>query len=314
MIRKSAITGILLGLILTVIALYPVFVVYVGPALPDIGNSLESMLGEITLAKSVKVSMALPLLMGLAGAASLISLGVGTIAALRCGSTSFLQGAIAGMISGLFTGFVLYIFVIAPTTTVISASAILSFELGTHYDMGAVEYPIGMVIPFAHLVVVGELKYLLITLLISVAGGGLQGGATGWLRRKHAGDPGPSSLLDCIDDPRGYRVWFRHHDEPILVGMATGLVGGLILVLSDLLNRSASTDATDPLSQWLTIIFKEAATINILKTTDYLLLPVLMTMSVLVVVGVGGVAAFLPKTRLDSCIRACLPPAWRVRW
>ena len=92
MIRKSVITGTVTGLLLTLLTIFPIFVVLVGRAVPAVGCPAEDWLGEILMPGVARISVSLIVLMGLSGLAMLMLLSIGTIAALRSGANSWRTG------------------------------------------------------------------------------------------------------------------------------------------------------------------------------------------------------------------------------
>src|SRR5512142_2639001 len=150
-----------MGLLLSLAMMFPAIDLLVGPAVPSIGKPLETALGVIMLPGLARLSIAQPVLMGLAGLGTLILLSIGTIAALRASANTAHLGLHCGVISGVFAGLMFYIFLVAPTSTVMSGSFLLSYRL----HPGFTSYPSRDVVPFARFALIGELRYLLYTLL-----------------------------------------------------------------------------------------------------------------------------------------------------
>ena len=100
MIKRSALTGLLLGAILALVMIYPL-----------LATNLEPDILQVRRQGTVHV-----LLLVLSGAASLASLVlIGSLAAWRSQVISAGQGFLAGAISGFFGGLMFYLLLYAPT-------------------------------------------------------------------------------------------------------------------------------------------------------------------------------------------------------
>ncbi|MGD8793373.1 MAG: hypothetical protein PVF47_12555, partial [Anaerolineae bacterium] len=107
MIKRSIITGLLVGVLFTLVAFYPVLLLYSRP--------------EIVMPR-LPVGMR-PVLLILSGVLGLAVLPlVGGLAAWRTGASDLGRGFKAGAISGLIVGVMFYVLVLAPTDA-LAASA-----------------------------------------------------------------------------------------------------------------------------------------------------------------------------------------------
>lgn len=291
MIRKSIITGTWLGLLLSLVSVFPALDLFVGKALPAFGARIDMIFGEAGLPGGARLAVTQPVLMVLAAVSTLILLGTGTVAALRAKVTGRRLGLLCGAISGIFAGLVFYILIISPTSTVMAGSSLLAYDPRP----GFTTYPDDLVVPFARFILFGQMRSLLVAMLGGGLLGGLEGLLVGHLRRKHHGPPAPESLMDVVEARGGQRLWFRNYEEPVLSGLLTGVIGGAILVMTDFWSNAASLDQTDETGRWIAGIFAQAAEGVPLQHIQLALLPVLGLLSVLVVVSMGGVAALLPK-------------------
>ena len=157
------------------------------------------------------------LLMASAGAATLIFLLLGSLAAWRVRARTFATGLVAGMISGAVVGLVLYITLVAPTATVMAGADVLKASLPSGTD----HLPETMTVAFVQQVLVGGVNNFWLTLLAAVMVGGVEGGLVGWLQRHASSASHSLALLDVIGDRHGHRVWFEAgRDEAVRAGTA----------------------------------------------------------------------------------------------
>jgi len=291
MIRKSIITGIIVGLLLTLAAVYPTFAVLVSRVVFGASKLSDAALGEIRLMGTIELPVSLLLIMACAGAATLLYLTIGSFAAVRTRAVGFARGTYAGGISGAVAALTVYIMLISPTAAVIAGETLLTSE----FPAGAVEYAPGLVIPFARQTVVGGFRNLLVVLAIGLIVGGVEGGIVGWLRRNRHPPARPESLLDAIGDKRGYRAWFApFEDDVIKAGLLAGISGGLVLMLFELMNLF-TTMSGDPTEMWMASVLKQVATGTHVEMLAQSALPAwLAPIAFIVAIGVGGLAAFLP--------------------
>lgn len=292
MIRKSVITGTWLGLLLSLANIFPAFYIFIGRALPRLGMVMERMFGDFTFLGGTRLSVTQPIMMALTAISTLILLAVGTLAALRARATSARVGLLCGAISGAFAGLIIYIFVVSPTATVMAGASLL--DVFTYINVTV--YDNSKLIDFAKFSLYGQMRILLITVVGGLLLGGLEGALVGRLRRKHHTAPSPDSLMDVVQARDGQRLWFRNYEEPVLAGLLTGVVGALILIVTDLSNNSVvvNGDKGDT-GLWVASIFAQAVEGVPLQHFQWALLPVMAVLSGVVVMGVGGVAALLPK-------------------
>ncbi len=305
MIQKSITTGVIIGLLLTLAAVYPTFAVFVSRVV-----SMDSPFGEIRLMGSFELPVSLLVMMACAGAVTLIYLTLGSVAALRVRATDFGRGTYAGGISGVVAGLTLYIALVSPTAAMMAGQMVLTSEL----PAGTNEYAAGLVLPFARNVFIGGFSNLLATLAASLVVGSVEGGIVGWLRRNRhpSAQPAPqdASLLDVLGDKRGERRWFAAHDDAVLrAGLLAGIAGGLVLTLFEFLNLLTAM-SSDPTQLWMASVIKQALAGTRLQDLAQTALPVwLGPLTFVVTIGVGGLAALLPHnppSRLRSRIYAAL--------
>ncbi len=304
MIRKSITTGILVGLLLTAAALYPVFAILVLPIVRGTSGLMELGFGELHLPANIDLPISLLVLMACAGAATLIYLTLGSVAALRVRASGLARGTYAGGVSGAAAGLVLYIALVSPTAAVMAGQMVLISDL----PAGTGEYAPGLVLPFARNVLIGGLTHLLVTLAASLVVGGVEGGLVGWLRRNRQPTLAPHFLLEVIGDKRGQRVWFAPHDDDVLgAGLLAGIGGGLVLMLFEFLNLLTAL-SSDPAQMWMVSVFKQALASPHGAGLAQTALPAWVgPLTFAVAIGVGGLAAFLPHnppSRLRSRIYA----------
>ncbi len=296
MIRKSITTGAIVGLLLTLAALYPVFSVLVARATPLLLFRSSPQLGELIHPV---------LLMASAGAATLIFLLLGSWAAWRVRARTFATGLVAGMSSGAVVGLALYITLIAPTAAVMAGADVLQATLS-----GADHLPEAMTVAFVQRVLVDGVNNFWLTLLAAVTVGGLEGGLVGWLQRHAPSASHSLALLDVIGDRRGHRVWFEAYgDDAVRAGLLAGMGGGAILILSTMWGLANMPGSTSQ-DVWMGRIFQQAlAGTPLGHLTSNALLALLSPLAFLAAVGVGGLAAALPRnppSRLGTRIYAAM--------
>jgi hypothetical protein len=296
-IRKSITTGAIVGLLLTLAALYPIFSILVTRVTPLWLFRSNPQLGDLIHPV---------LLMASAGAATLIFLLLGSFAAWRARARTFATGLVAGMISGAVVGLVLYITLVAPTATVLAGADVLKASLPSGSD----HLPETMTVAFVQQVLVGGVNNFWLTLLAAVMVGGLEGGLVGWLQRHASLASHSLALLDVMGDRHGHRVWFEEgRDEAVRAGLLAGLGGGAILILSTV---SVLTNAPGSTSQetWMGQVFRQAlAGTPLSHLTSNTLLALLSPLAFVTVIGVGGLAAALPRnpsSRLGARIYAAM--------
>ncbi|MBN1887090.1 MAG: ATP-binding protein [Thermoflexales bacterium] len=287
MIRKSLTTGMIMGLVVTLSALYPTFIqvgVLDHVQLRALGQQGNELLHQVLMGMCYWLMIT-------------VSLAVGVVAALRARATRFKVGVRAGVFSGLVAAMIVYIILIAPTAAIVNGRDVFHFQ-PSYLEPN---FPETMLIAYAQSTLVTHLD--VVSLLAGVVIGWLGGGAVGWLHRSKAPTGRPVSLLDVVEDPRGRHKWFAAYDDQVaLAGLAAGLIGGAIIMLRQLslLNQPNASLGT---------IFQQAmAGMPGARALSRGGLPDLLAAAeVMVWVGIGGLAIFWlknPATRLRTRVYA----------
>jgi AAA domain len=210
MIKRSAVTGLLAGALLALVAIYPVLSTYLGPELlPASGpGALRTVLLVLT---------------GLAGLAVLAL--IGSLAAWRSQVTDTAQGFSAGAISGLAASLMFYLLLYAPTTA-LAASLKLWGYLPTPQEL----YPPSQ-LSLAYIRDMTSATYLGLALCLAAGTllGGIEGAIVGARGRQRV--PERPSLLDVIASPHPRRRWLAEHDEVWRAGILAGCIGGCVIWL-----------------------------------------------------------------------------------
>jgi hypothetical protein len=211
MIRRSVVTGLLMGALLVLVAIYPVLSNYLDPEVLPVQRS----------------GMLRTLLLALSGAAGLVVLVLlGSLAAWRNQVTSAGQGFVAGAISGVVASLIFYVLLYAPT---IAAAA--STDLWTYSPTRQALYPPNQIsLTFIQQVTLVSYLRLIVYLAAGTILGGLEGVLVSLLN--HQEPPAQPLLLDLIDSPQPRRRWFADHDEVWKAGILAGLLGGGVIWLS----------------------------------------------------------------------------------
>jgi hypothetical protein len=211
MIKRSIITGLLVGFLFVLVATYPVLLVYAEPG---------RLLARLPVAMR-------PLLLILTGALGLVVVAlVGSLAAWRAGANNLVQGAKAGAISGLVVGIVFYTLLLGPTHALATTARLWAFQP----TLQAPYPPDGRIFEFLQEMTRGSHTRTDITLLVATLIGAVEGAAVGWLNRRRA--PARRSLLDVIDGAHPRRRWFAGHDDVWYAGVLAGLAGGGVVWLT----------------------------------------------------------------------------------
>ncbi|MEJ2733110.1 MAG: hypothetical protein P8189_05995 [Anaerolineae bacterium] len=211
MIRRSAVTGLLVGVLLVLAALYPVLSTYLGPDI--LPASRPGPLHTVLLI--------------LTGGASLLVLAlVGSLAAWRTHAARTGQGLRAGAASGLVAGLIVYVLLLAPTAAVTA-----SVDLWTHEPIRQALYPPDSLgFEFIRQTTVATYMRLALSLLAGLLLGGIEGAIVGALGRW---EPAPwPPLLDVVRSSYARREWFAGQDETWKAGTLAGLIGGSVIWLS----------------------------------------------------------------------------------
>jgi len=212
MIRRSVTYGLLTGLALVLVGLYPLFAVGVYPRVLHV--SWLSMPGALRT-----------LLLVISGLAGVVVLGlVGSLVVVRSRITSPMQGLRAGVISGQAAALVFYILLVSPTYGLVSAARLWA-------DLDPITQqaiPTGEpLLRFAYGLLRGSLNQLGLCLLAGAIIGGLEGAFAGLLRRRRP-VPNPS-LVEAIAGPEPRRRWFTNQDDVWGAGLVAGLISGVVL-------------------------------------------------------------------------------------
>jgi AAA domain len=210
MIKRSVITGLLVGLVFTLVAIYPTLSFYLSP--------------ELLVRLQPMLRLVLMLLNGAVGFVVVVM--VGSLAAWRSGAIGAGQGFKAGAISGVVVGMVFYALLLAPTV-----AAAASLRLWAHMPTPeAPNPPEPMIVELIRQMVLTGYVRMVVCILAGGLLGGLEGAFVGWLHRRR---PSPRfSLLDVLAFPHPRRRWFAEHDDVWHAGIVGGLIGGLILWLA----------------------------------------------------------------------------------
>lgn len=287
MIRKSLTTGLIMGMVVTLAALYPTFI-QVGVMEHVQFKALNQQGNE--LLHQVLMGMCYWLMVT-------CSLAVGVVAALRARATRFKAGVRAGVLSGMAAAAVVYIVLVAPTAAIVNGREIFNYQPSFMDPY----FPEIMLVAYAQSTLVTHLD--IVSMLAGLAIGWLGGGVVGWLQRSKAPKGSSSSLLDVVEEPRRRRKWFAAYDDQVtLAGLAAGLIGGAIITLRQLslLNQ--------PNTSWGNIVQQAMAGMPGARALSRGGLPDLLAASeVLVWVGIGGLAILWlknPATRLRTRVYA----------
>ena len=212
MIRRSVTYGLLVGLGLSLVGLYPLFAVWIYPRVlgvswPSLPDAARILLLTVN---------------GLAGAVVLCL--VGSLVVIRSRITSPMQGLRAGAISGQAAALVFYILLVSPTLGLMSA-ADLWIDLDPLVQQAV---PTGeSLVRFAYGTLRGSLNQLGLCLLAGAVIGGLEGALASFLRRrKLLYNP---SLVEAIAGPDPRRLWFADQDDVWGAGLLAGLISGVVL-------------------------------------------------------------------------------------
>ncbi len=214
MIRRSVVNGLLIGLALTLVLLYPTFSQIVYPRVLHVDWPDWPQVARL-------------LLLLVHGSVGAVLLGLlGTRAALRSKIFCVGDGVKAGVISGLVAGLVVYALVAAPTASLLDAA-----RLWTHPPVPERPMPPDpLLLRYIHNTTQGLYLPLALCLLAGALVGGVEGLAVGLIRRrKLEAEP---LLLDVIAEPNPHRRWFENDDSVWKAGLITGLIVGDLLWLS----------------------------------------------------------------------------------
>jgi hypothetical protein len=271
-IRRSMLAGLLVGLTLVVVGLYPTFSLLVYPRIlhvrwPDWPQALR-----LTL-------------LVLDGLAALAVVGlVGGLAAWRSRAGDALQGLQAGAGSGLVAGFVLYALLVAPTLGLVAAARLWIYVPTPEAPFP----PEPMVLRYIHDSTRGLYQPLLLCLVGGGLVGALEGIVVGLVRRPTAA--AAPALLDIVDRVQPRRVWFADHDGVWRTGVLSGLVVGFLIWLR--LTVSFFSDLKVEWPQLVDVVGQRTGFLTQILFSNELL-NFLFPLLVLVVLGTGALAVLL---------------------
>jgi hypothetical protein len=285
MIKRGAVTGLLVGVLLVLAALYPVLSTYLGPDI--LPASRPGPLHTFLLV--------------LTGGASLAALAlVGSLAAWRTHAASTRQGFRVGAASGLVAGLIVYVLLLAPTAAVTA-----SVELWTHEPIRQALYPPDYLgFEFIRQTTVATYMRLALSLVAGLLLGGLEGAIVGAFGRW---EPAPHpSLLDVLRSPHARRRWFAGQDETWKAGSLAGLIGGSVIWLSITVTFLSRVKLEWPALE--ASVQENRSLITRALFTDTLLIG-LGPLFILAVLGIGALAVLLlrdPPRRHLSRFRAVM--------
>jgi hypothetical protein len=270
MIKRSVVTGLLVGALFTLAAIYPVLSLYRGAEM------------FVRLRPAIR-----PVLMLLGGAVGLVVLAlVGSLAAWRSKVTDAGQGFKAGAISGLVAGLVFYALLLAPTI-----AAVASAQLWAYAPTRQQPYPPDPVI-FEFVRQMTLTAYVRLDLCLLAGGllGGIEGALVGWLHRRQ-----PSlrpSLLDVIAATSPRRRWFAEQDDVWQAGIIGGLIGGMILWLATTVTFLSNLKVEWPALQ---VVVQERTGLLSRALFSDTLLTCLFPLFLIAVLGTGALTVLLLK-------------------
>jgi hypothetical protein len=274
MIRRSVVTGLLVGLAFVLVLLYPTFSLYVYPRVLH--------MAELTRPGGIRT-----VLLFLHWVVGVILLGlVGSLAAWRGNVRSAGDGFKSGAISGLVVGLAVYIVVVAPTVGLLATG-----RLWTHPPTLQEPYPPNPVLlRYINDTTRGLYQPLALCLVVGGLLGAVEGALVGFLLRGRAN--ARASLLDVIDDAQPRRRWFADDDDVWRAGIIAGLIAGDVMWLS--LTMSFLSDLKVEWPQLQEVLGQRSTLISRVLFSEALLnclLPVL----ILAVLGTGALSVLLLK-------------------
>ncbi len=271
MIRRSVITGLLVGLALVLVAIYPTLSLYA---------RLQGLLVSVRPA----LHSLLLVVHGLLGTAVLAL--VGSLAARRSGAANVGQGFQAGAISGVVVGLLFYALLLAPTAAVAT-----TLRLWDYQPTPPAPYPPDRVLfEFLRQMTITSNVRMDLCLLAGGLLGGIEGAIVGWLQRRQ--QVLPPSLLDTINAPQPRRLWFANHDDVWRAGLVAGFIGGSVFWLSITVSFFSNLQVDWPTLQ---IALRGDANPVLRFLSSEALLGCLGPLFVLTVLGIGALAVLLLK-------------------
>ena len=119
MTRRSMISGVWVGLLLTLTGLYPAFYLFVGRVVIEIGNHLQRQFGNFKIGV-LDVPVSQIVLLVTTGICMMLLLLVGSIPTLRSGARGIKQGVKFGVIGSMVAGLTVYFMLIAFTSAIVA--------------------------------------------------------------------------------------------------------------------------------------------------------------------------------------------------
>ncbi|HQF62834.1 MAG TPA: hypothetical protein PLT26_10060 [Anaerolineaceae bacterium] len=290
MTRRSMISGVWVGLLLTLTGLYPAFYLFVGRVVIEIGNHLQRQFGNFKIGV-LDVPVSQIVLLVTTGICMMLLLLVGSIPTLRSGARGIKQGVKFGVIGSMVAGLTVYFMLIAPTSAIVAGKDLFAHRL----SVMAAQYPEHMVVNFARDVIVVAPGRMLITLALFALVGAVEGGLVGFLRRTQDPAKRPTALLDVPSTLRGHAAWFAESQEALVSGALTGLALGALMMLASIWAIANASGATAE-EMWLMDVTQKAlAGTPIGRMMDTLIANLLVPMVFVLGTVAGGLAAFFPK-------------------
>jgi hypothetical protein len=213
-IRRTVMSGLLAGLSLVLVALYPTFSLYIYPRILRMHWSYTS--------EPLRSLLLIP-----HGALAIMVLGlVGSLPAWRSNVSGAKQGFKIGAVSGLVVGVVFYILLLAPTSALTASARLWVYSPGSQAPVP----PDPLIFRYIRHMTQVMHRQLLLCLVIGGLLGGIEGLLVGLLR--HWTPPRRLSLLEAIYSPHPRRRWFADYDGTWQAGIVAGLIGGVATWLS----------------------------------------------------------------------------------
>ncbi len=293
MIKKSMTTGTIIGLVITLLTLYPTFVVL------EVTNALP--VGVLpSLGWEIKIAVGLAVFAALNGMTMLVLLLVGSLAAWRARATTLKAGMRAGMVSGVMAAAVVYALIVAPAMAVWAGRNVLGASLPAGMDC----FPQAWVVQLARHSMFSLALFLACGFLGLVVGGA-EGALVGWLRRRAAPSARLSLLRDAIGDKRGRNTWFAlHHEQALKAGLVVGIGVSFIFALGGVWSSAFATGYKDLAAHLpggqvvecvVSALHAAADSTPFGRITDSALPALLVPIIFLLAISWGGLAAFMPK-------------------
>ncbi len=286
-LRRSVISGVIAGLLLCLVALYPVVSVYLFPQVLE----MQFPWPAATWLRAI-------VMLGNGFVGFVVFLSIGGLAALRAGVTDALSGFKAGGIGGLVAGIVFYIILLSPTT-----SFAATVQMWKQMPSITVEIPQDILAGYLDQLTWGMLNELTICLILGGLIGGAEGALVGYVRRKKA-VPVPT-LLGVIDLPKPRQRWFERCDSEWHAGVLAGIISGMIMGLGITIGFVADLESTWPRLKDVWAQSGKFSLLALSRPAAGLLSPFVLLM----LIGAGAIAVLLlkdPPRRYWSRFKAVL--------